>query len=126
MSIDEWMVLAGGVAAIGWVNWFFFLAGRTSAMAAASGNGVQEVSITVLGGYEPARVVAKKDVPLRLVFDRRETSSCSEEVVVPAFGVRKYLPANEKTVVELTPREAGSFEFTCGMGMLHGKLIVEE
>ena len=27
MSASEWVVLVGGVAAIGWVNWYFFLAG---------------------------------------------------------------------------------------------------
>ena len=29
MSGTEWMVLLGGVAAIVWVNWYFFLAGST-------------------------------------------------------------------------------------------------
>ncbi|MFN2565901.1 MAG: hypothetical protein ABR499_12970 [Gemmatimonadaceae bacterium] len=28
MSITEWVVVAGGLAAIAWVNWYFFLAGR--------------------------------------------------------------------------------------------------
>jgi plastocyanin domain-containing protein len=63
---------------------------------------------------------------VRLVFDRQETSSCSEEVVIPDFGIRRFLPAHQKTAVEIDPREAGTFEFTCGMGMLRGKLIVEE
>ena len=31
MSGTEWMVLLGGVAAIVWVNWYFFLAGSTKA-----------------------------------------------------------------------------------------------
>ena len=124
--MDQWVVLAAGIAAIAWVNWYFFLASRGSATAAAGTGGVQEVTITVRGGYDPARVVAKKGVPLRLVFDRQETSSCSEEVVLSDFGVRKYLPANERTAIDITPREAGSYEFTCGMGMLHGKLVIEE
>jgi hypothetical protein len=28
MTALDWTVIAGGVAAIGWVNWYFFLAGR--------------------------------------------------------------------------------------------------
>lgn len=28
MRLDHWLVIAGGVAAIAWVNWYFFLAGR--------------------------------------------------------------------------------------------------
>ena len=33
MSGTEWMVLLGGVAAIVWVNWYFFLASSTRAPA---------------------------------------------------------------------------------------------
>ena len=32
--------------------------------------------------------------PVRLVFDRQETSGCSEEVVFGDFGIRRYLPAH--------------------------------
>ena len=28
MSGTDWLVIAGGIAAIGWVNWYFFLAAR--------------------------------------------------------------------------------------------------
>jgi Cu+-exporting ATPase len=73
----------------------------------------------------PPKVKVKRGVPVRLIFDRRETSSCSEEVVIPDFGIRKFLPAFQKTPVELTPEKAGAFDITCGMSMLHGKLIVE-
>lgn len=125
MSATDWLVVVGGLAALAWVNWYFFLAGGGTATAAAAG-GVQEVVIGVRGGYEPARVRVRKGVPVRLVFDRQESSGCSEEVVIPEFGVRRFLPAFKKTAVELTPERAGSYDFTCGMGMLRGKLIVDE
>lgn len=28
MSATDWIVVLAGVAAIGWVNWYFFIAGR--------------------------------------------------------------------------------------------------
>jgi plastocyanin domain-containing protein len=62
---------------------------------------------------------------VRLVFDRQETSGCSEEVVFPDFGIRKFLPAHRQTTIEITPERAGSYEFTCGMSMLRGRLTVE-
>ena len=31
MSAADWAVLLGGIAAIGWVNWYFFIAPRRSA-----------------------------------------------------------------------------------------------
>jgi plastocyanin domain-containing protein len=126
MTGMELVVVATAVAALVWVNWYFFLSERSSGVAVPGGGGVQEVGIVVRGGYEPAVVRAKKGVPLRLVFAREETSGCSEEVVFPEFGVKKYLPAHEQTVVEIVPERAGTYEFTCGMGMLRGRLVVEE
>lgn len=125
MNATEWMVVVGGLAAIVWVNWYFFLAGRTTAEAAVGAAGVQQVTITVQGGYQPAHVKVKQGSPVRLVFDRQETSGCSEEVVFPDFGIRRFLPAHRQTAVEITPERAGSYEFTCGMSMLRGRLTVE-
>lgn len=126
MSDTDWLVALAGASAIAWVNWYFFFGPRSSAAAATVQGGAQEVTIGVRGGYDPPLVRVRKGVPVRLVFDRQESSSCSEEIVIPEFGVRKYLPAYDRTAVEITPTEAGSFDFTCGMGMLRGKLIVED
>jgi hypothetical protein len=37
MSGIEWMVVAGGVAAITWVNWYFFVAAQGAGSSAARG-----------------------------------------------------------------------------------------
>jgi plastocyanin domain-containing protein len=135
MTGTEWLVVLGGAAAIAWVNWYFFLAQRSTATAvrapwptAAPGGWAEtpEVTITVRGGYSPAAVRVKAGRPVRLVFDRQETSGCSEEVVLPDFGVRRFLSAGKKTAIEVTPPKAGKYEFTCGMSMLRGTLIAEE
>jgi plastocyanin domain-containing protein len=132
MGMDLIVILAG-IAAIAWVNWYFFVGGRTPAVAAASigvgsggGSGSQEQTITVDGGYSPAMVRVKAGRPVRLVFDRKDTGSCSEEVVFPDFGVRKFLPTGQKTVIEVTPPKAGRYDFTCGMSMLRGAIIAED
>jgi plastocyanin domain-containing protein len=126
MSGTEILVVLGAIGAIVWVNWYFFFAGTGSATAAVGAGGAQEVAIRVEGGYDPARFVVQRGKPVRVVFDRQETSSCSEEVVFPDFGIRKFLPAFSKTAVEFTPERAGTYEFTCGMSMLRGKVVVEE
>lgn len=126
MTAAEWLVVLGGMLTIAWINWYFFFAEKASATAVAGAGGVQEVTITVRGGYEPAGVRVKKGAPVRLVFDRQETSGCSEEIVFPEFGIKRFLPAHQKTAVEFTPEKAGTYEFTCGMSMLRGQLTVEE
>jgi plastocyanin domain-containing protein len=121
----DWIIVAGGVAAIVWVNWYFFLAQHTAAVAVAAPGRAQTVTIAVHGGYDPATVRVKAGAPVRLVFDRQETSSCSEEVVFPDFGIRRFLPAHERTTIELTAPRPGTYEFTCGMSMLRGRLIAD-
>ena len=125
MTGTEWLVVLTGASLIIWVNWYFFLAERGAAVAAPAAGGVQEVTVAVRGGYEPATIRVKAGAPVRLVFDRQETSGCSEEDVFGDFGIRRFLPAHQRTTVELTPPAPGAYEFTCGMGMLRGKLVAE-
>lgn len=117
-------MLAAGILAIAWVLWYFLLAHRAAAVASPKQTGVQEIRVTVRGGYDPAEIEVQAGRPVRLVFDRKETSGCSEEVLLPDFRIRRFLPANQQTPVEFTPERPGEHEFTCGMGMLRGKLIV--
>lgn len=124
MTPADWGMVAGAAAAIVLVNWYFFASGR-AVTAASTAGGSQDVTVVVHGGYEPATIRVQSGRPVRLRFDRQETSSCSEEVVLPDFGVRRFLPAHQQTVIEVTPPHPGTYEFACGMGMLHGRLIAE-
>lgn len=126
MSSADWIVITAGAAIIAWVYWYFFVAPRAAvSVAAADGSGSPEITITVKGGYDPAQIRVKSGQAVRLTFDRQETSSCSEEIVFPDFGVKRFLPAFEKTTIELTPPRPGKYGFMCGMSMLHGSLIAE-
>jgi plastocyanin domain-containing protein len=120
-------VIGGALGAIALVNWYFFVAGRAPATATVGRAGAPaEIVITVDGGYSPSTVRVPVGAPVRLVFDRRDDSSCSEEIVIPDFGVRRFLPTGEKTVVEITPAAAGTYSFMCGMSMLRGTIIADD
>ena len=125
MTAVDLAVLLGGLGSMAAIYWWFFRAGRRAVQAAEGAGGVQEQVITVSGGYSPATVRVRAGRPVRLLFDRQETNPCSEEIVIGAFGVKKFLPAHQRTAVEFTPATRGTFDFMCGMGMLHGKLVVE-
>ena len=117
-------VSIGGLAAIAFLAWFFF-APRKAEEAQVAG-GVQEIRITVKGGYSPDVIRVREGVPLRLIFDRQEASDCTSRVAFPDFQVSKSLPAFRSTALEFTPDKSGTFGFACGMNMLHGTLIVEQ
>lgn len=125
MSALDWLVIGLGVSAIIWVNWYFFRARRPAALAVAGAGGTPQVTITVRGGYDPSEIRVPAGRPVRLIFDRQETSGCSEEVVFPDFGIRRFLPAHQQTAIELTAPAAGRYGFTCGMSMLRGTLVAE-
>lgn len=126
MDMAEIWVTVGGVAAIAWVIWYFFLGERRQVRAAAGEGGVQEVRVLVKGGYDPDVLVVEKGRPVRVDFYRDETASCSDTVVFGDFGIARPLPAFKTTTVEFTPERAGEYTFTCGMNMMRGKLIVED
>jgi plastocyanin domain-containing protein len=126
MTTAQVVVTLLGVLSILWINYYFFLADRGTAIAAVSPErGPQRIEIEVKGGYSPAVVRVRAGRKVRLEFRREETSGCTEEVVVPAFGIRTFLPAHQTTPVEFMPEKPGSYEFTCGMGMVRGRIIVE-
>lgn len=126
IAIDrtEIAVIIAGVILIALILWYFF-GTRERVAAQATEQGVQEVRITVKGGYSPDVIVVREGTPVRLDFYRDETSSCSDRVVFGDFGIARDLPAFKTTSIQFTPQHAGEFSFTCGMNMLRGKLVVE-
>ncbi len=127
MTTAQLLVTAGGAAVITWINYYFFLAGRGPAVVAApTSGGAQRIRIEVKGGYDPATVRVRSGQPVRLEFYRAETNGCTEEVVIPEFGIRRFLAPFAMTPVEFTPAHAGEFEFTCGMGMVRGRIVADD
>ena len=125
MTPDQLAVTLGGLAAIGFVVWFFWLQRTAGTRATLTSSGYQEATILVQGGYTPDTVVVERGPPVRLLFRREESSACSEQVVLGDFGKSARLPQGRTVAIELLPTEAGSYPFTCQMSMLRGTLIVE-
>ncbi|MDF5707328.1 MAG: cupredoxin domain-containing protein [Nostoc sp. S4] len=117
-------VTAVGLGLIGLEIWWFLLSKPKSQKAEAD-NGIQEVGITVDGGYEPSRILVNANQTVRLNFLRRDPSSCLEEIRLPDFHIAKDLPLNQVTSIEFTPDKPGTYSFTCGMNMFRGVIEVK-
>lgn len=118
-------IAVGGLSLIGTQLWWF-LGSKPKSQQAEISDGIQEVTITVEGGYVPSLVTVKRGRPVRLQFDRRDPSSCLEKVLFPDFHIARDLVLNQTTSVEFTPQTVGMFQFSCGMGMFHGAIAVED
>ena len=119
------LVNVAGLAAVAGIVLFFWGPRRHGYRAVLASSGYQEALVLVKGGYNPDTIVVRAGKPVRLTFRREESSSCSEMVVFGDFGKSAHLPEGEATPVELAPPKPGTYEFTCQMGMLRGRLVVE-
>ncbi len=118
-------IAVGGLSLMVAQLWWF-LGSKPKSQQAEVNEGTQEVTITVDGGYVPSLVTVKRGQPVRLHFDRRDPSSCLEKVLFPDFHIAQDLILNQTTPVEFTPQTVGMFQFSCGMGMFHGAIAVED
>jgi plastocyanin domain-containing protein len=125
MSAAQVIVSVTGAGVIALIAWFFWAPRSEGVKAAMTSSGFQEALILVKGAYTPDVIKVEHGKPVRLSFRREETAACSEKVLLPDFGRQAELPEGETIPVEFTPEQPGEYEFTCGMGMLRGKLVVE-
>lgn len=122
MTGSDIFVLIGAAVLLVTLGWFFFAPRRATQVLSEGAE--QSIDIIVKGGYSPDTIQATVGSPLRITFDRQESGSCTEKVIIPAFRIAADLPANRRTTVVFTPDIPGIYEFACGMNMVHGKLII--
>lgn len=125
MSSINIVAIVIGLALIAGIAWFFWGPRKSGIRAAVTSSGYQEAMILVKGGYTPDVLIVQHSKPVRFTFRREETAACSEMVTFPDFGRSAHLPTGESVPIEFLPEKPGEYEFTCQMGMLRGKLIVE-
>lgn len=126
MTIDQILIIIGGIGLSGWVAWYFWFSEKKAIKISSDESDVQEAFIKVKGGYTPDVLIFKVGKPIKLNFVREETASCSEEVVFSDFKKRATLTPFKTVPIDLNIDKPGEYIFQCGMGMLKGKLIIEE
>ena len=95
----------------------------TAAPASVAKDTAVRVNVNA-SGYEPASVSAPVGKPLTLIFRRTSDEGCGEEIVFPQHDIKKQLPLNEDVTVTITPQSTQEIQFTCGMGMYKGSVVV--
>jgi len=125
MTTIQIIVTFAGLMLMGLTAWYFWFFEKKAVQVTSEEGDVQEVFITVKGGYSPDLILVKAGKPVKLDFQRQETASCSETVIFPDFQKSAKLPPGETVPIEFTPDKPGEYQFNCQMGMSRGKLVVE-
>jgi plastocyanin domain-containing protein len=87
---------------------------------------IQKVTVALTAnGYQPGSLKLRRGIPAQVTFIRKVSATCGTQIVVPEYDIKRDLPLNEPVLVEFTPNKSGRFTFSCGMGMLHGSLVVQ-
>jgi len=90
-----------------------------------SGGKFQTVEMHVTSrGFEPSTLTVKAGTPVRWVIQGDQVSGCTSRVIVPSFDISQNIRYGEN-VVSFMPVQKGEIAFSCGMGMVRGKFIVE-
>lgn len=84
----------------------------------------QTVAVEVAGGYYPQVVTLKQGVPAEITFTRTNAQGCLDVVHSQDLGFETDLPLNQPRTVTIPTNQAGEFDFSCGMDMFHGKVVV--
>jgi sulfite exporter TauE/SafE/plastocyanin domain-containing protein len=89
-------------------------------------NGVQIVKMTQSGsGYSPDSFTIQKGIPVKWVINSTNAATCASSIIASQIDVRKQLSSGEN-IIEFTPNELGTINFSCSMGMYTGSFTVVE
>lgn len=88
------------------------------------GEQVISMRVTSAGVYEPAVLTVTEGLPVRWDVKGDTYMGCGNTLVMRAFGVSAILKPGPNTV-RFTPTKAGTYTFSCSMGMIRGTMIVK-
>lgn len=103
------------------------LGGKHAArMGASDSTDIQVIEMTQKSfGYFPKTFTVKKGIPVRWIIDSQDQYSCASSIVLAKYGINTTLMPG-KNVFEFTPKQAGTLNFSCSMGMYTGTIKVVE
>lgn len=96
----------------------------SGAQAVVSGQRqVVNMDVTSWGSYEPNVITVAQGVPVDWNITGADFMGCADTLILPAFGVNERLRTGPN-LVQFTPTKAGTYTFSCSMGMIRGTMVV--
>ena len=75
---------------------------------------------------QPNQFTVKVGKPVRIeILAKEDGTGCMGTVMIPGIiDSPKYFKKDQTTVLEFTPKDTGTFDMTCAMGVSSGEIIV--
>lgn len=89
-------------------------------------DGVQLIDSTLLPGNYPS-ITVQAGMPVKWVIDapKGSVNGCNYKIYIKEYGIEHQFKTGEN-IIEFTPTEAGTFRYSCWMGMIRGTITVTE
>ena len=100
-------------------------ASSASVAAAVKGDGQVLTTRLRANGYDDIEVTAGIPVEWTIIADAENLNGCNNEIVLPMFDQQVRLTEGEN-LITFTPEEAGTYPYSCWMGMLRNTITVTE
>src|SRR3989338_69709 len=100
--MDKLIVTISGIGLIGAIYWFFFGV-KEKAVTTID----KSITISVDGGYKPKSIKIPMSKKTTLIFIRKDDNSCLEDLILPDFKIKKFLPMHTPVTVTLSPTRPG-------------------
>jgi len=88
---------------------------------------VQAVEMKITSsGFRPNILKIKEGASVKWIINGDEVSGCTNKIIIPSLGIEKnILPGENVIEFRSTARKGEEIPFSCWMGMVRGKFIVE-
>lgn len=89
-------------------------------------DGVQVISSTLAPGSYPS-ISVQAGIPVRWTITAEEGSinGCNYKMILQAYDI-EYVFEEGENIIEFTPEQPGTYQYTCWMGMIHGTIYVTD
>ncbi len=75
-------------------------------------------------GYSPNKFIVRKGIPVRWEIEGKEIYGCQGSIQSPQAGIDLTYLKEGENVLEFVPKEVGTINFSCSMGMFSGQFKV--
>ena len=102
---------------------FFFFSGKSVSGNVVNAVEVQKITLGMNGNYYPNSLTVKAGVPVEITLDS-SIRGCYRNFNIPGLRVSQSSSSPTDTI-KFTPKEKGTFNFRCSMGMGTGTIVVD-